>query len=444
MNFNPISLLLSRRFGAFFVAQFLGAFNDNLYRNALAALLVFGIGMAPVANVPVIVNVAAGLFILPFFLFSAPFGQLADRGDKAWLVRLSKLLEVLICMVAGLGLYLGELWLLLAVVFLLGLQSALFGPVKYAILPQLLDERALIDGNGLVAAGTYLAILFGTVAGPLVAGIDAAWPWPVFTACLLVAVVGWVAALGVPEVARGDPDLVVDWNPLTSTVRCLKVLWTSRMLLIAALAVSWFWFYGTVFLVQLPTWTQGVVGGDHSVLAATLALFVIGISAGALSCARWSRGRVRIGLVVAGAFGMSLSGLDLWWASPRIALDQAGIVEVARSAGSWRWVLDLLAIGFFAGLYIVPLYTLVQRLAGDRERAQAIAALNILNSLFMLLAGGLAVIVLGVLQWSIPALFALVAAMNLPVAACLVRWRRSGRDRPAVACAATEAAREGG
>lgn len=413
---TAIELLGSRRFGSFFAVQFLGALNDNLFRNALATLLVFGIGLEAGQNVSVLVNLAALLFILPFFLFSALFGQLADRCEKSRLVRQVKLLEVAICLFAGVGLYLGSLWLLMAVVFLLGLQSALFGPVKYAILPQLLVARDLTTGNGLVASGTYVAILAGTILGPLVAGVPLAWPWAVLAASLAVALAGYVAALGVPRVAVGDPGLHLDLNPLTASWANLRALADDRTLRLCVLGISWFWFYGTVFLVQIPAWTGTVLGGDQAVLAAALALFIVGVSTGAMLCARLSRGRIEIGLVPIGALGMTVFGADLMFASPDTPLDRAGVVAVLAAPGSLRWILDLLAIGVSAGLYIVPLYALVQQLSDDRRRARVIAGMNILNAFFMVLASVLAIALLSGLGLSIPQLFGVVAGLNLVVA----------------------------
>lgn len=409
-------LLASRRFGPFFAVQFLGALNDNLFRNALATLLVFGIGLEAGWDVSGLVNLAALLFILPFFLFSALFGQLADRYEKAGLVRWVKLFEVAIALFAGLGLYLGSLWLLMAVVFLLGFQSTLFGPIKYSILPQLLSARDLTAGNGLVAAGTYVAILGGTILGPLVAGLPLAWPWAVLAASLAVALAGYIAALGVPRVAIGDPGLKLDLNPVRASWRNLRELHTDPALRNSVLGVSWFWFYGTVFLVQIPAWTASVVGGDQSVLAAALALFIIGISVGAMLCARWSRGGIEIGLVPLGALGMTLFGFDLMLASPEQALVRADIGTLLSQPGTWRWIIDLLGIGLSGGLYIVPLYALIQTLSGETRRARVIAGMNILNALFMVLASVLAIVMLSVLGLDIPVLFGTVAVLNLIVA----------------------------
>lgn len=412
-----IQLLSNRRFGTFFAVQALGAFNDNIFRNALATLIVFGIGVEAGWDASGLVNLAALLFILPYFLFSAVFGQLADRFEKSRMIRLIKLFEVAICLFAGVALYLGNMATLMAVVFLLGFQSTLFGPIKYSIIPQLLDKHELTGGNGLVAAGTYIAILGGTIIGPIVAGIPLEWPWLVFAATLAVAVAGYLAALGVPRVAVGDEGLILNLNPVTASWTNIKLLGRDRNLLHGVLGISWFWFYGTVFLVQIPAWTQGVLGGNESTLAGLLALFIVGISTGALLCERLSRGNVEIGLVPMGALGMTLFGLDLMFASPTEPLVDAGIGDLLAMNGSWRIVADLLLIGVSGGLFIVPLYALIQSLSGDAERARVIAGMNILNALFMVLASVMAIVLLSVLGFSIPQLFGIVAVINLVVAA---------------------------
>lgn len=411
-----LKLIVHRRFGAFFAVQALGALNDNVYRNSLATLLVFGIGVEAGWDAAGLVNLAALLFILPYFLFSAVFGQLADRYEKSRMIVWIKVLELAICVFAGIALYTGNIALLMSVVFLLGFQSTLFGPIKYAILPQLLDRERLTAGNGLVAAGTYVAILAGTILGPLLAGIDLAWPWAVLVGTLSIALVGWVASLGIPTVPVGAPELPLNLNPVTASWTAVHRLAVDRNRLNSVLGVSWFWFYGTVFLVQIPAWTQGVLGGDERALAALLALFIIGISTGALLCDRLSRGGIEIGLVPIGAAGMTIFGFDLMFASPATPMLDASIADLLARDGSIRIIADLLLIGVSGGLFIVPLYALVQSQSGDDERARVIAGMNILNALFMVLASALAIVLLGIFGLTIPELFGVVALMNLAVA----------------------------
>ncbi len=412
----PLRLLGSVRFGPFFAVQALGALNDNIFRNALATLIVFGIGVEAGWDADGLVNLAALLFIVPYFLFSAVFGQCADRFEKSRMIRWIKLFEIAICLFAAIGLYTGNLALLMSVVFLLGFQSALFGPIKYAIVPQLLERRELTAGNGLVAAGTYIAILAGTILGPLLAGAPLDWPWLVLAVTLAVAAGGWLASLGVPPVDIGAPDLKVDLNPVRASITALRLLTGRSDLLNCVLGVSWFWFYGTIFLVQIPAWTQGVLGGNEAALSALLALFIVGISTGALLCERLSRGQIEIGLVPIGALGMTLFGLDLMFASPAQPLADAGVGELLSAPGSARIIADLLLIGISGGLFIVPLYALVQTLSPDHSRARVIAGMNILNALFMVLASVLAIAILSIAGLSIPQLFGIVAVLNLLVA----------------------------
>lgn len=415
-----LRLLIQRRFAAFFSVQALGALNDNVFRNALATLLVFGIGVEAGWDASGLVNLAALLFILPYFLFSAVFGQLADRFEKAGMIRWIKLFELAICCFAGVALYLGNVVLLMSVVFLLGFQSTLFGPIKYAILPQLLDREQLTAGNGLVAAGTYIAILAGTILGPILAGMDLAWPWAVLVGTLVIALVGWLAALVVPRVPVGDPSLVLNLNPITASWTTVRRLASNRNRIHTVLGVSWFWFYGTVFLVQIPAWTQGVLGGDERALAALLALFIVGISTGALLCDKLSRGGIEIGLVPIGALGMTIFGFDLMLASPATPLVEASVGDLLAREGSLRILADLVLIGVSGGLFIVPLYALVQSQSGDDERARVIAGMNILNALFMVMASALAIVLLSVLGLSIPQLFGIVALLNLAVGIYIV------------------------
>lgn len=415
-----LRLLVQRRFGAFFTVQALGALNDNVFRNALATLLVFGIGVEAGWDASGLVNLAALLFILPYFLFSAVFGQLADRFEKSGMIRWIKLFELAICCFAGVALYLGNVVLLMSVVFLLGFQSTLFGPIKYAILPQLLDREQLTAGNGLVAAGTYIAILAGTILGPILAGLDLSWPWAVLVGTLVIALVGWLAALAVPKVPVGDASLVLNLNPVTASWTTVRRLASNRNRIHTVLGVSWFWFYGTVFLVQIPAWTQGVLGGDERALAALLALFIVGISTGALLCDKLSRGGIEIGLVPIGAIGMTIFGLDLMFASPATPLVDATVGDLLAREGSLRIIADLILIGISGGLFIVPLYALVQSQSGDDERARVIAGMNILNALFMVLASALAIVLLSIVGLSIPQLFGIVAVLNLAVGIYIV------------------------
>ena len=400
----------------FFMTQGLGAFNDNIFKNALAAALVFEGSRLGGLNTDQVVNLSAMLFILPFFVFSALFGQFADKYEKSVQIRWIKLFEVVIMVLATLGFWLNSVPLLLFVLFLLGLQSTIFGPIKYGILPQILRQEELVGGNALIEMGTFVAILAGTIAGPQLAGIEVDWPYWVSVACLMVAVAGYLFSRRVPVAAAVAPDLPINWNIFSETVRNLKFLNENRVVLNSVLGISWFWFFGATFLVQIPSYSQNVLGGDENLMSALLGLFIVGISAGSLLCERLSGKQVEIGLVPFGAIGLTLFGLDLYFASPSTPVAGITAVQFFSSGHNWRIVADLLLIGVFGGFYIVPLYALVQARSVPDHRSRVIAGLNILNSLFMVVAAVMAMLILGPAGLDIPDLFLISAILNAVVA----------------------------
>lgn len=416
---SQFTLLADRRFGPLFATQFLGAFNDNLFKNALVVLLTFQAASWTRLDASLLANLAAGLFILPFFLFSATAGQLADKFDKALLARLTKILEVVIILLAGVGFALESLVLLLAALFLLGLQSTLFGPVKYAILPQHLRPDELVGGNALVEAGTFVAILLGTLGGGLLAGLEGGTAW-ITGVSLLVAWLGYLASRGIPHAPAPEPALRINPNPLTETWRCIGFARADHSVFLSILAISWFWLYGALFLAQFPAYTKSVLGGGEGMVTLLLAVFSVGVGGGSLLCEKLSRHKVETALVPLGALGMTLSGLDFAWASMgRAPAGEVLPLAVLLGQGStWRLLLDLLLLGASGGLYCVPLYALVQQRSHPGHRARIIAANNILNALFMV-AGALGAVALLAGGLGIPALFALAAGVNGLIALCL-------------------------
>ena len=413
---SQFDLFGQRRFMPFFMTQGLGAFNDNIFKNALAALLVFEGSAMGGLNTDQLVNLSALVFILPFFVFSALFGQFADKYEKSVQIRRIKLFEVVIMLLATLGFWLNNLPLLLFVLFLLGLQSTIFGPIKYGILPQILRREELVGGNALVEMGTFVAILAGTIAGPQLAGIETSWPYWVSAAGLAVAVTGWLYSLRVPTAAPEAPQLEINWNLFSESVRNLRFLNENRTVLNSVLGISWFWFFGATFLVQIPSYSQNVLGGDENLMSTLLGLFIVGISAGSLLCERLSGKQVEIGLVPFGAIGLTVFGLDLYFASPTTPAMDLTTLQFLSDAGNWRIVADLMLIGVFGGFYIVPLYALVQSRSAPDHRSRVIAGLNILNALFMVAAAILAMLVLGPAGLSIPDLFLISAVLNAVVA----------------------------
>ena len=400
----------------FFITQGLGAFNDNIFKNALAATLVFEGSRLAGLNTDQLVNLSALVFILPFFLFSALCGQFADKYEKSIQIRRVKILEIVIMALATLGFWLDSIPLLIFVLFLLGLQSTIFGPIKYGILPQILSREELVGGNALVEMGTFVAILGGTIAGPLLAGVEVSWPYWVSAACLAVAVSGYAASVRIPEVAAAAPDLRLNWNLFSETYRNLKFITENRIVLNSVLGISWFWFFGATFLVQIPSYSENILGGDERLMSTLLAMFIIGISTGSLLCERLSDKQVEIGLVPFGAIGLTVFGLDLYFASPAFPVEGLTVAGFLSGAGNWRIILDLLLIGTFGGFYIVPLYALVQSRSAPDHLSRVIAGLNILNALFMVAAAVMAMLILGPAGLNIPELFLISAILNAVVA----------------------------
>ena len=418
---SQFSLLKTRRFAPFFVTQFLGAFNDNLFKNALVVLLTFHAASWTALAPEILTNLAAGIFILPFFLFSATAGQLADKFDKARLARLVKQLEMLIMVIAAFGFFMHSLAVLLGALFLLGLHSTLFGPVKYAILPQHLAEEELVGGNGLVESGTFVAILVGTLAGGLLAGIGGHPSW-VALAGLLVAAAGYLASRGIPAAPAPVPELAVNLNPFSETWRNIGFARQNRTVFLSILGISWFWLYGALFLAQFPVYAKNVLGGDETSVTLLLATFTVGIGLGSMLCEKLSGKHVEIGLVPFGSIGLTLFGVDLLFSSPA-SLPAAAPLAISALLGqhsTWRVLFDLFGLGLFGGFFIVPLYVLIQLRSAPEHRARIIAANNILNALFMVVGALVAAGLLGN-GLSIPRLFGIAALFNALVAIYIYR-----------------------
>lgn len=413
---SQFRLLSERRFLPFFVTGTLGAFNDNIFKNGLAAMLVFNSSQMAGLNTNQIVNLSALAFILPFFLFSALFGQFADKYEKSVQIRGIKLFEVIIMLAATLGFWLDSLPLLLIVLFMLGFQSTMFGPLKYSIIPQVLSRGELVGGNALVEMGTFVAILAGTIAGPLLMGIEAEWPVWVSGTALVVAIAGYIASRGIPAAPAVAPDLKVNWNFVSETFRNISFITENRVVLNSVLGISWFWFFGATFLVQIPSFSENTLGGDERLMSTLLAMFIIGISTGSLLCEKLSSGQVEIGLVPLGAMGLTVFGIDMYFASTGEFAPYSGLAGWFAVAGNWRIVFDLVLIGIFSGFYIVPLYALVQQRTTPSHRSRVIAGNNILNALFMVIAAIIAMILLGKVGFTIPQLFLFTALLNLVVA----------------------------
>ena len=409
-------LLGARHFGPFFLTQFLGAFNDNVFKNALVIIIAFQAASASGASADTLVNLAAGLFVLPMFLFSALGGQIAEKYEKSGLIRRIKLAEIAIMVLAAVGFAIGSIEFLLLVLFAMGAQSAFFGPVKYGILPQHLREEELVAGNGLVEMGTFLAILLGTVVGGVLVALDGIGSTVVAVCLLVFAVCGYLSARAIPAAEPSAPSLKVGWNIGTETWRILKYTHENQTVFHSVLGISWFWFFGATLLAQLQGFTRDYIGGDEQVVTLLLTVFALGIGLGSMLCERMSGRLVEIGLVPFGAIGMTIFTLDLFFASPSFASQTGGsISEFLASSANWRVLFDLFAASVFGGFFIVPLYAQIQLKSAPERRSRVIAGNNVLNALFMV-ASAVASIVLLEVGVTIPQLFAVLAIMNAAVA----------------------------
>lgn len=422
---SQFALLRQRRFAPFFWTQFLGAFNDNVFKTALLTILTYDALNWTSLDVGLLNNLIPGLFILPFVLFSASAGQFAEKIEKSRLARYVKLLEIGIMALAGYGWMTHSLWVLVAAIAGMGLHSTLFGPVKYAYLPQQLKSSELIGGNGVIEMGTFVGILLGEVVGAVLV-VQRPWGLMLVAAATIgVAVLGWVASLGIPLTPAPAPDLKINWNPLSETVRNLRFSRQNRPVFLAMLGNSWFWFYGAIVLAQFPLFARDYLHGDHNVFVLLLTVFSLGIGAGSLLCERLSGHRIEIGLVPFGAIGLSVFAVDLFFASNGYANANAvaGGMTVGMSGflaqhGSLRILFDCVMIGVFGGFYVVPLFALIQVRCDRQHLSRTIAGMNILNALFMVAAALLAMLLLRA-GLDIPQIFLATAILNALVAASI-------------------------
>jgi 1-acyl-sn-glycerol-3-phosphate acyltransferase len=418
---TQFQLLGSRRFGPLFVTQFLGAFNDNLFKNALVLLLTYQAASITDMRPAILVNLCGGVFILPFFLFSASAGQLADKIERSRIVRVAKGLEIAIMALGAVGFATHSLALLLSTLFLMGAQSTLFGPVKYGLLPQHLRDNELVGGNGLIEFGTFVAILVGTIAGGVLMADTAVGIYLVPAGALVVALLGYIASRFIPDSPPPAPTLRFNWNPLSETWRNLRFATGKRAVFNSMLGVSWFWFVGALMLAQFPAFAKNYLGGGPGVVTLLLALFSIGIGSGSLLTERLSGHKVEIGLVPFGSIGISLFALDLYLASPGPA--SGALLSVGQFVGrdgSMHLLAALFFLGMFGGFYAVPMYALIQSRTDPSHTSRVIAANNILNALFMVIAAGFGAWLLD-RGLSIPQLFLVTAILNAAVALYIYR-----------------------
>jgi 1-acyl-sn-glycerol-3-phosphate acyltransferase len=414
---SQFRLLRERRFAPFFWTQFLGAMNDNVFKIGFTSLVTYQAARFSGVNAETAAFLISAIFILPFVLFSATSGQIADKYDKAMLTRFVKTFEIGVMVVGGAGFWLHDAVLLYLCTFLMGVHSTVFGPVKYAYLPQHLDKTELVGGNGMVEMGTFVAILLGTIAGGAAAGAESHGAVILAFGCVAIALIGRVASSFVPPSTPSQPDLRINWNPVSETWRNLKLARENRTVFLSLLGISWLWFVGATFLSSFFRFAKDVLSANPDVVTVLLATFSIGIGTGSLLCERLSKKRIEIGLVPLGSIGISVFAIDLFFASH--VLPSAGhlltVGEFMTLPAHWRVLADLFLLAMFGGFYSVPLYALIQSRSQPSHRARIIAANNILNSLFMIVSALMAVALTSA-GVGIPGLFLVTALLNVVVA----------------------------
>ncbi len=413
---SQFQLFKHKRFSAMFSTQFLGAFNDNVFKQALILVLTYTAASQLGVEVSILNNLAAMLFILPYFLFSALAGQLADKFEKSKLTRLVKLLEMVIMAIAAIG-FIFEWYILLYVaLFLMGTQSTFFGPIKYAYLPQAMKEDELVGANGLFQMGTSLAILLGMIVAGIFTQLPQSLYW-IAALLLIISILGYMAARFIPVTPAMQPDLKVNWNIFTTSVATIKYLYSLPFLFFVILGNSWFWFYGATFLTQTPEVSKVILQGDESVVIFLLTLFSVGVSIGSLLCKSLTKNQVSLRLLPFGIAGLSIFAIDLYFSLSGLNIDAGdtllGISALLGIAGSWRVFADLFFLGFSGGLYIVPLYACMQAYAPKSHRARIIGANNIFNAIFMVTSAIFAIVVLNALAMSLPQLFLITGVLNI-------------------------------
>lgn len=411
---SQLHLLKTRRFLPLLITFFLGAANDNFFRNAMVILILYRLSDAAGIDGKLLVTLAAGIFILPFFLFSATAGQIADKHEKSRLIQWVKVAEIAIMVLGAAGLIIGEAYFLLFVLFLMGAQSSFFGPVKYSILPQHLRPAELIGGNALMASGTFVAILLGTIAGTLMI----LWPggvWIVSAGVLALSVIGWIASRAIPSAPPANPQLEVSYNFASSTWQILKLTAVARPVFLSVIGISWFWVVGATLLGQFPNLAKFTFHANNEVVTLFLATCTIGIAAGSLTCNKLLGGEISAKFVALGACGVSLFLLDLWFMAPITETYSGAYRDISAflsDAQGWRALFDIFAVAACGGLYTVPLYAILQSRTKDGERSRIVAGNNILNALFMVLSSLAATAMLAG-DASIPDIFLALAIANI-------------------------------
>ncbi|HBN22468.1 MAG TPA: MFS transporter [Holosporales bacterium] len=418
---NQTHLLKTKRFLPLFITQFLGAFNDNAFKNAFLIWFTYDVAVTAGLNAPMMSSLAAGLFVLPFLLFSATAGQCADKYEKSWLAQKVKLAEIFLMLLCALFFFMGSVYGLLLTLFLMGVQSTFFGPLKYSLLPEHLKDDELISGNGLIESGTFLSILFGTIFG----GITIRTTYGIELLSFFIisfSIMGWLSSLAIPKSPIGDKSLKIGWNIISETKTIIGYARVEPTVWLSIIGISWFWLIGATFLAQFPTYTKMILGGNEEIVTTLLSIFSIGIGIGSLLCNKFLKGKIDGRLVPWGAFGMTF-GFALLVLSSHFYLKTLsvepthllGIIDFLNASFySTLILISLFTISLCAGLYIVPLYAIIQHRSEDKYLSRIVAANNVMNSLFMVLASFFA-LSLFALHFSVVDLFLTLGVINIPV-----------------------------
>ena len=414
---SQFHLFTQRRFLPFFVTQFLGALNDNLFKNALLVIVVSSAIAGADSSTNFTTNLAAGLFILPFFLFSTTAGLLADKYDKALLIRRIKFAEIIIMLAGCFALWTQNISIMLVILFFLGVQSSFFGPIKYSIIPQHLSADELLGGNAQVGMGTFVSILMGTLIGGWVVTFEQG-PILVGAMTVVVAIIGWLCSRQIPEAAAENSDIVIGLNPIRQARENFALAKKDSTVFYCILANSWFWLYGGSFLTQVPNFAVTVLNGHPTLISILLAAFIVGVAIGSLLCNKLSGGKVEPGLIPLGAIGLTVFAVDLFFSSNAFQFANQSAVGILPSeffslSGGIRVGFDLMFIGLCGGLFIVPLYSMIQQRSASNVRARVLSVNNICNAFYMVVGSLIGILFLSILGWSIPEFFLAIALLNV-------------------------------
>lgn len=413
---NNEHLLSTRRFLPMFITQFFGALNDNVYKQALLLVITYGWINQQATDVSTLNNLAALLFILPYFIFSATAGQIADKFERSQLIRGIKVLEIMIMLIGSAGFLLGTLWLLLLALFMMGTHSTFFGPIKYAILPEILKPNELMSGNALFQSGTSIAILIGMILGGAVISVSQGNLIWISLTVVNIAVLGYLSSRFILKQQVSSPDLKIDWNFFRTSFQTLKYAKSLPLIFMILLGNSWYWFYGATYLTQIPQLTQQNLHASENVVSLLLTFFSVGIGVGSLLCRRIGGSEVNIKMVPIGAIGLTLFAFYLALSLAFVPERTGAMMNVAdmfnHGAIYYHVMLAVTLLGISGGFYIVPLYAMMQAYSPRSHRARVVAANNILNAVFMVSSAIFSIIILSVLKIDIKILFSITAVLS--------------------------------